>query len=360
VRRLLRPAPAIAAQPEPKLPDELVNISGSLAKPPTPRSGRSGSAGRQSRAKAAHGMVEPSRARSNRGIWRRKGSLAFRWLRCGWETDALRSGREARNIYASLGRRSMRAREISRAAYDRSTMVDYLHLESSAVWLMMMRSCLAPAIPARWSRIHVNLPLLAVLLLLWSRSRGSQDLASLVKCIGRRRQWRGGRGSRVWHPYIQDQDGRLPSGPGLTSFEQKDYDRAARHLKAAQTRLPKIEDYAVYYLASARLQAKTKPASPSSLDKFQTLPIASPLAAPRYSARGQGADRLAEPRRRLCASCASVTPTCPSPTADLTRRHGLRGRPPTRFNCRGLLSACLFWLSDTDAAVRAARRDSFC
>jgi len=79
--------------------------------------------------------------------------------------------------------------------------------------------------------------------------------------------------------HSKDQDGALAQlALGVTSFEQKDYDRAARYLKAAQARLPRIEDYAIYYLASAQqLQAKDQAGIPKLLVKFQSLPIARPL-----------------------------------------------------------------------------------
>jgi hypothetical protein len=40
---------------------------------------------------------------------------------------------------------------------------------------------------------------------------------------------RAGRRSSAWHPHPKDQDGALAQlALGVTSFEQKDYDRAAR------------------------------------------------------------------------------------------------------------------------------------
>ena len=100
----------------------------------------------------------------------------------------------------------------------------------------MMRSCLARAIPARWSRIHAILLLFAVAAL----PAAAQDLASLVKVyretpsVARR-----ARIESLATLHAKDQTGALAQlALGVTSFEQKDYDRASRYLKIAQARLP--------------------------------------------------------------------------------------------------------------------------
>src|SRR5690242_17331445 len=108
----------------------------------------------------------------------------------------------------------------------------------------MMQSCLARAIQALWSRIHAILLLFAVAGL----PAAAQDLASLVKAyretpsVARR-----ARIEQLASLHAKDQTGALAQlALGVASFEQKDYDRASRYLKAAQPRLPRIEDYAVY------------------------------------------------------------------------------------------------------------------
>src|SRR5260370_4323268 len=80
-----------------------------------------------------------------------------------------------------------------------------------AVWLTMMRSCSARAIPARWSRIYVILLLLAELLLaVVALPAAPQDLASLVKVyrerpsVARRAQI-----ERLASLHPKDQDGAL-------------------------------------------------------------------------------------------------------------------------------------------------------
>jgi soluble lytic murein transglycosylase len=64
---------------------------------------------------------------------------------------------------------------------------------------------------------------------------------------------------------------------GVTSVEQKDYARAVQHLKAADSRLPKIHDYTVYYRASAELQAKIETGIQRELAAVDEAQIASPL-----------------------------------------------------------------------------------
>ena len=218
-----------------------------------------------------------------------------------------------------------------------------------------MRSCLAPTIPARWSRIHVIPLLLAVLLLAeFALPAAAQDLASLVKVyretpsVARR-----ARVESLASSHPKDQDGALAQlALGITSFEQKDYDRAARYLKGAQARLPKIEDYAVYYMASAQMQAKDQAGIPKQLVKFQTLPIASPLAARAKVLEAKALVDLQNPAeavRILRERYAEL----PQPDADLTLATAYEAASDP-VNAAAYYQHVYFGYPDTDAAVRAA------
>jgi soluble lytic murein transglycosylase len=214
----------------------------------------------------------------------------------------------------------------------------------------MMRSCLARAIPARWSRIHAILLLFSVAAL----PAAAQDLASLVKAyrdtpsVARR-----ARIEQLASLHAKDQTGALAQlALGVASFEQKDYDRATRYLKAAQARLPKIEDYAVYYSASARLQAKDEAGIPKQLQTFQTLPIASPLAARAVVLQAKALVDLQNPAeavRILRERYADL----PQPDADLTLA-GAYEAASDPVNAAAYYQHVYFGSPDTEAAVRAA------
>ena len=123
------PAPAIAAQPDPKLADELVAISGSLAKAPDSE-------------KAAAAPVPAVAPKLHTEWWnlsreeqhmhlaaQRFARVQVAEMRLG-KPDALRSGREARDIYTPLQAQIDAAREKFRERHMTApTMVDYLHLE---------------------------------------------------------------------------------------------------------------------------------------------------------------------------------------------------------------------------------------
>jgi hypothetical protein len=124
------PAPAIAAQPEPKPADELVAISGFTVKL---------DAGKAATAAAPAVMPAPRQHTEWWNLSREQQQLhlaAQRFarvqvaeMRLG-TPDALRSGREARDIYASLQAQIDTAREKFRERHMTApTMVDYLHLE---------------------------------------------------------------------------------------------------------------------------------------------------------------------------------------------------------------------------------------
>src|SRR5437588_6513744 len=142
---------------------------------------------------------------------------------------------------------------------------------------MMTQIFLAPSTRGRWFKIGAALVFLAARL----AAAPSQDLASLVKVyrdtpsVARRRQI-----ELFASAHAKDQNGALARlALGITSAEQKDYARAIENLKAAQARLPNIEDYALYYLATAQVQVKDETKIADELNGFQKLPLVSPLSA---------------------------------------------------------------------------------
>jgi len=79
------------------------------------------------------------------------------------------------------------------------------------------------------------------------------------------------------HP--NDQDGALARlALGIASFESQDYDRAIRNLKAAEPKLAKVDDYAIYYRAAAQMQMKDETGVPQSLERLQDRTTPSPLS----------------------------------------------------------------------------------
>jgi hypothetical protein len=125
------PEPAIAAQPEPGPADELVAIAGFSTRPPNAQ---------QAAAAAAPAVIPAPRqhtewwnlSREQQQLHlaaQRFARVQVAEMRLG-KPDALRSGREARDIYASLQAQIDAAREKFRERHMTApTMVDYLHLE---------------------------------------------------------------------------------------------------------------------------------------------------------------------------------------------------------------------------------------
>jgi predicted negative regulator of RcsB-dependent stress response len=141
---------------------------------------------------------------------------------------------------------------------------------------MMTRTCSARAILGHWYKFAAALVFVAATL----PAAAAQDLAAMVKVyrdapsVARRAQI-----ERFATAHAKDQEGALARlALGVTSLEQKDYDRAIGNLRAAQPHLPKIEDYAIYYLVTAQIQAKDEADIPKEVERFQNLSAASPLA----------------------------------------------------------------------------------
>jgi len=129
VRRLLRRARDRWHQPEPSFPDELVNISGSLAKPPDSEKAPQWQCRRQSRAKAAHGMGNLSREEQQGHLAAQRVRSRSRWLRCGWGTRCPPLGRRRAHIRVASAQIDAAREKFREPAMTAPTMVDYLHLE---------------------------------------------------------------------------------------------------------------------------------------------------------------------------------------------------------------------------------------
>jgi len=118
------------------------------------------------------------------------------------------------------------------------------------------------------------------------------------------------------HP--NDQDGALARlALAVASFEQQDYDRTILNLKGAQTRLAKIEDYAVYYLAAARVQAKDESNVPDELERIQNRAALSPLAGKATVLAGKAFIDLKNPAEAVRVLREHYN-ALPQPDADFT------------------------------------------
>jgi len=215
---------------------------------------------------------------------------------------------------------------------------------------MMTRTCSARAIPAHWYKFAAALVLLAPTL----PAAAAQDLAALVKVyrdapsVARRAQI-----ERFATVHAKDQEGALARlALGVTSLEQKDYDRAIGNLRAAQPRLPKIEDYAIYYLITAQIQAKDEADIPKEVELFQNLPAASPLATKAVVLRAKALVDLKNPAeavRLLRESYGGL----PQPDADLTLGLAYEAASDPA-NAAACYQRVYYGYPDTDAADRAS------
>ncbi len=124
------PAPVVAPQPEPAPAHELVNISGSPAKLPEPEKAAAAAAAAGNAPRQHTEWWNLSREEQQKHLAaQRFARVQVAEMRIG-KPDALRSGREAGNIYAPLQAQIDAAREKFRELHMTApTMVDYLHLE---------------------------------------------------------------------------------------------------------------------------------------------------------------------------------------------------------------------------------------
>ena len=153
------------------------------------------------------------------------------------------------------------------------------------------------------------------------------------------------------HP--NDQDGALARlALGVAAYEQQDNDRAIRNLKAAQPRLAKIEDYTVYYLAAAEVQAKDPGSVPKQLERLQDRPAPSPLAGKATVLAGKAlidSKNPAEAVRVLRERYAGL----PQPDADLTLAMAYEAASDP-VNASTYYQQVYFNYPDRDAAARAS------
>jgi soluble lytic murein transglycosylase len=211
---------------------------------------------------------------------------------------------------------------------------------------------LARIIRARWSRTGAALLFSAAAVI-----AAPEDLASLVKAyretpsVARR-----ARIERFASLHPKDPDGALARlALGIASLEQKDYDRAIRYLKAAQPRLPKIEDYAAYYLASARLQAKQgndEANIPEDLDRLRELPVPSPLAARAVVLRAKALVDLKNPAEAVRILRERYS-DLPQPDAGLALAAAYEAASDP-VNAAAYYQHVYFGHPDTEAAERAS------
>jgi soluble lytic murein transglycosylase len=151
----------------------------------------------------------------------------------------------------------------------------------------------------------------------------------------------------------KDQDGALARlALGITSFEQKDYGRAISNLKAAQARLPKIADYAVYYLADAQIQAKDETSVASELEHLGDLPAPSPLATRATVLHAKASIDLKDPAEAV-RILRDHYDNLPQPDADLTLAMAYEAASDP-INAAAYYQRVYFGYPDTEAAERAS------
>lgn len=182
----------------------------------------------------------------------------------------------------------------------------------------------------------------------------AQDLASMVKVYRDRPTV--ARRSQIEHfavVHTKDQKGALARlALGITAIEQKDYPRAITNLKAAQSRLPNLEDYAVYYLASAQLQVKDAANISTELERFHSLPLASPLSARALVLGAKALTDLKNPAeavRVLTERYAEL----PQPDGDFTLASAYEAASDLH-NAAVYYQRVYFQYPDTEAAARAS------
>ena len=223
---------------------------------------------------------------------------------------------------------------------------------------MTTQSCSARTIPGLWSRTGAVLLSLAWLAVPAARAAvpaaAGADLASLIKMYRDKPSAASrARLERFAALHAKAQDGALAQlALGIAWFEQKDYSRAIGNLKAAEARLPKIEDYTVYYLASAQIQARDETNIAKELARFQDLPTASPFAERAVVLQAKALVDLKDPAGAV-RSLRERYADLPQPDTDLTlaMAYEAASDPAT---AAALYQRVYFGYPDTDAAARAS------
>ena len=139
---------------------------------------------------------------------------------------------------------------------------------------------------------------------------------------------------------------------GAAALEAKKYPAAVAALEPTVTRVPKIADYAAFFLASAKFELADYAAVAKTLDPVFKMTPVSPLAprAVLLAARAYGQNGDAKGAIDILRKNYS---TLPQPAGDLAMADGVRG--VGRCDQRGgLPSARLLWIPDVagSGAVR--------
>jgi len=209
----------------------------------------------------------------------------------------------------------------------------------------------AQTIPARCSSLVAALVLVTAAVY---PAAAAEDLPSLVKIyrekpsVARRAQI-----ERFASRHSKDQSGALAHlALGVTSLEQKDYPRAIQNLKTAAARLPKIQDYAAYYLASAQLQVKDDAEIAGELVAFEGAQIASPLASKAVVVQAKALVDLNNPAEAV-RILRERNGSLPQPDGDLTLATAYEAASDN-LNAALYYQRVYFAYPDTDAADRAS------
>jgi len=218
---------------------------------------------------------------------------------------------------------------------------------------MTTQTCLVRIIPGLWSKIAAVFFLVAMAGLPAPPPAGN-NLATMVTAyrdkpsVVRREQI-----ERFAVLHAKDQEGALARlALGVTAFEQKDYDRAVSNMKAAQARLPKIADYAIYYLVAAQIQNKDETNVGSELERLRDLPAPSPLAARATLLHGKALIDLKNPAEAIRVLREHYE-GLPQPDADLTLAMAYEAASDP-VNAAAYYQHVYFGYPDTDAAERAS------
>jgi soluble lytic murein transglycosylase len=217
---------------------------------------------------------------------------------------------------------------------------------------MTTQTCWVRIIPGLWSKTTAIFFLSAVAG--FAAAPVGNNLASIVRAYRDKPSVSGrARIERFAALHAKDQDGALARlALGVTSFEQKDYDRAISNLKTAQVRLPKIADYALYYLAAAQLQAKGETSVANELEHLRDLPAPSPLAARATVLHGKALIDLKNPAEAVRVLRDHYDDLL-QPDADLTLAMAYEAASDP-VNAAGYYQRVYFSYPDTDAAGRAS------
>ena len=217
---------------------------------------------------------------------------------------------------------------------------------------MTKRTISVRSILARWSKgVAAALLVLAAAL---PTSAAGTSLPALVKAYhDKPTAARRAAIERFANQHSKDQGGALARlALGVAAFESEDYPGAIRNLKAAEARLPVIEDYAVYYRAAAQVQAKDESSAPKELERVRDQQVPSPLAGKAIVLAAKAYVDLKNPTEAV--RLIRETPeTLPQPDADLTLAMAYEAASDPA-NAAAFYQQVYFNYPDTEAAARAS------